>query len=99
MSTDNFESRIKGCTLYSFGQSTSEHYIGGCIFVDHMSSYIHMEHQFGISSSETIKAKKSFESHCLDHGIMIDTYLVDNILFKSNAFITHIRNHIQRLRF
>ena len=65
----------------------SEQYVGGCVFVDHMSSYI------GFSSSETIKAKQSFEQHCIDHGIMIDTYHADNGVFKANAFINHIRDH------
>ena len=63
VSTDHFESRIKGRTLSSFGRSTSQQYVGGCLFVDHMSSYIHVEHQLSFSSSETIRAKQAYESH------------------------------------
>ena len=40
VSVDHFESRIKGRTFNSFGQSTSEHFVGGCVFVDHMSGYL-----------------------------------------------------------
>ncbi len=99
VSTDHFESRIKGRTLSSFGRSTSQQYVGGCLFVDHMSSYIHVEHQLGFSSSETIRAKQSYESHCLDHVIIRDSYLADNGVFKAIAFIKHIRDSAQRLRF
>ena len=99
VSVDHFESRIKGRTFNSFGRSTSEHYVGGCIFVDHMSGYLQVEHQLGFSSTETIRAKQAYEKHCLDHGIMVDTYLADNGVFKANAFINHIREHAQRLRF
>ena len=54
VTTDHFESRIKERTLSSFGRSTSQQYVGWCLFVDHMSSYIHVEHQLGFSSSDTI---------------------------------------------
>ena len=66
-----------------------------------MSSYLHEEHQVGFSSPETIRVKQSFEGHChyLGHEIMVDTYLVNNRVFKENAFIQHIREHAQRLRF
>ena len=57
VSTDHFESRIKGLTPSSFGRSTPQHYVGGCIFVDHMSSYLHVEHQSRLSSSKTISTK------------------------------------------
>ena len=41
----------------------SEKYVGGCVFVDHMSSYIHVDHQLGFYSSETVRVKQSFEQH------------------------------------
>ena len=59
VSVDHFESRIKGRTYTSYGRPTSEHYVGGCVFVDHMSGYIHIEHQLGFSSSETIRGKQA----------------------------------------
>jgi hypothetical protein len=54
VSADHFESRLKGRTYSSYGKTTSDQFVGGCIFVDHMSGYIHVEHQLGFSSSETI---------------------------------------------
>jgi hypothetical protein len=99
VSVDHFESRLKGRTYSSFGRSNSEKYVGGCIFVDHMSGYIHVEPQLGFSSSETIRAKQNYEKLCLDNGIMVDTFLADNGVFKANAFVQHIREHNQRIRY
>ena len=96
---NHFESRIKGRTYISYGRPTSEHYCGACVFVDHMSGYIHIEHQLCFSSSEKIRGKQSYEKLCLDHGIIVDTYLSDNGLFKANTFIQHSLEHSQRLRF
>ena len=73
------------------GRSTSHQYLGGCFFVDRTSSYIHVEHQFGFSSSETIRSKQAYEIHCLDHGITVDSYLADNGVFKASAFVKYIR--------
>ena len=81
----------------AFGRANSDQYVGGCIFVDHMSSYIHNEHQLGFSGSETIWAKQNYKKLCLDSGIMVDTYLVDNGVFKANKFMQHIRDHNQQI--
>ena len=61
ISVDHFESRLLGRTLTSFGKSTSAQYKGGCVFVDHMGSYLHVETQLGFSSSKTIQAKQNFD--------------------------------------
>ena len=34
-------------------------YMGGCIFIDHASGYIHVEHQVGLNTHVTLKAKKA----------------------------------------
>ena len=61
ISVDHFESRLKGRTYSSYGGANADKYVGGCIFVDSMSTYLHVEHQLGFSSSETIRAKQNFE--------------------------------------
>ena len=99
ISADHFESRLLGRTLTSFGRTTSPQYKGGCIFVDHMSGYIHVEHQIGFSSSETIRAKQNFEKLALDHGVIIQSYHADNGTFKANAFVGHIREHNQKISY
>ena len=90
VSVDNFESRLKGRTCTSFGSSNSEQFVGGCVFVDHMSGYIHVEYQLGFLSSETIRAKQKYEKMFLDRGILVNTYLAYNGVFKTNRFfLTH----------
>jgi len=99
ISVDHFESRLLGRTLTSFGKSTSPQYKGGCVFVDHMSSYLHVEHQLGFSSSETIRAKQSFEKISLDYGVIVASYHADNSTFKANEFVDHIREHNQKIQY
>ena len=98
VSVDHFESRLKGRTLTSRGRST-ETYKGGCIFVDHMSGYIHVEEQLGFSASESIRAKQTFEKFALDHGILIHNYLGDNGIFKSKEFVKHLYEHNQKVSY
>jgi hypothetical protein len=60
ISVDHFESRLLGRTFDSYGKASSAQYKGGCIFVDHGSGYMHVEHQLGFSAVETIRAKQNF---------------------------------------
>ena len=99
VSVDHFESRLRGRTYTSFGKTTSDQYVGGCIFVDHMSGYIHIENQLGFSSSETIRAKQNFEQLALDNGVIVTNYMADNGLFKANQFVSHLREHNQRVQY
>ena len=34
---------------------------------------------------------------CLDRGIMVDTYIYDNSVFKENNFVQNIRENNQRI--
>lgn len=99
VSADHFESRLKGRTYSSFGKTTSDQYVGGCIFVDHMSGYIHVEHQLGFSSSETIRAKQNYEQMALAHGVLVEDYLTDNGVFSKTKFVDHIRQHNQQIHY
>jgi hypothetical protein len=99
VSADHFESRLKGRTYTSYGRTTSDQFVGGCIFVDHMSGYVHVEHQMGFSSSETIRAKQNFEQLALSHGVLIEEYLTDNGVFSKTQFLDHIRHHNQQIHF
>ena len=99
VSVDHFESRLKGRTYTSFGKTTSEQYKGGCIFVDHMSGFVHVEHQLGFSSSESIRAKQNFEAMALQYGIAVENYLADNGVFKCKDFMKHLFDRNQRVNF
>jgi hypothetical protein len=54
VSVDHFESRLLGWTRDSYGKPSSDKYKGGCIFVDHGTGYLHVEHQLGFSAVETL---------------------------------------------
>jgi hypothetical protein len=99
VSVDHFECRQRGRTCHSYGKSTSKKYVGGCIFVDHASSYMHVEHQFGFSAVETIRAKQAYERKCMDNGIFVEDYLTDSGAFKANAFVKNINETHQLIRF
>ena len=99
VSVDHFESRLLGRTFDSYGKTSSDQYKGGCIFVDHGSGYLHVEHQLGFSAIETIRAKQNFEKLALEHGVIIQNYLTDSGAFKANAFVDHIRNSGQRIQY
>ena len=85
--------------MTSYGKANSASYVGSCIFVDHMSGLIHVEFQHGFSATETIRAKQNFEKLPLDNGVVVDSYLADNGIFKSHKFVQHIHEHNQRLKF
>ena len=97
MSADKFESMLEGHTYNYMGGLNVDKYVGGCIFVESMSSYIHVEHQIEFSGSETIRAKQNFEKLALYHGVLIDSYKDGDGIFKSNTFVYHIREHNQKL--
>jgi hypothetical protein len=99
VSADHFESRMRGRTYSSHGKTTSDQYVGGCIFVDHMSGYMHVEHQLGFSSSETIRAKQNFEQVALGYGVLVEDYLTDNGIFSRTKFVDHIRQHNQQIHY
>ena len=97
VSVDHFESRILGRTFDSYGKASSAMYKGGCIFVDHCSGYLHVEHQLGFSAVESIRAKQAYEQMSEHSGVVIESYLTDSGAFKANAFVQHIREHAQRI--
>ena len=99
VSVDHFESRLLGRTRDSYGKPSSAKYKGGCIFVDHGTGYLHVEHQLGFSAVETIRAKQSFESMAFEHGVVVQSYLTDSGAFKANAFVQQIRDHGQQIRY
>jgi hypothetical protein len=60
---------------------------------------VHVEHQFGVSAVETIRAKQSYERMCFDNGIFVQDYLTDSGAFKANKFVKHIDETHQIMRF
>jgi hypothetical protein len=99
VSVDHFEPRLLGRTFDSFGKSSSAKFKGGCIFLDHTASYVHVEHQVGFSAVKTIRAKQGFERLCMDNGVVVQDYLTASGSFKANSFVAHINETHQKLRF
>jgi hypothetical protein len=96
---DHFESRLRGRTYDSFVKPSSATFKGGCIFVDHASSHVHVEHQVGFSAGETIRAKQGFERVCMDNGVVVQDYLTGSGAFNANTFVAHMKETHQKLRF
>ena len=82
VSADQFGSRLKGRTYSSLCGLNADKFMGGFIFVESMSTFIHLEHQLWFSGSETIRTKQNFEKLALYHGVLVDSYKTDNIVFK-----------------
>jgi hypothetical protein len=93
VSVDHFESRQEGrtYTYESYGKSKSQ-YQGGCVFVDHASGYIHVEHQLGVSASETLRATHNYEKLALEHGVVVVNYLV--IMARSRRAVLSMKSEI-----
>ena len=80
---DHFICSMKGRLCKSHGASKdSDMFIGGAIFIDQASGYVHVEHQSKLTNHSTLHAKESFEAMCQDHGVIPQNYYSDN----SSAF-------------
>ena len=67
MSIDQYVSSHKGRLATGYGKTASHlTYGGGTIFVDHASSFTHVEHQVLLSAGDTIRAK----------GILNNDYMI-----------------------
>ena len=99
VSVDHFESRLLGRTFDSYGNASSDTYKGGCIFVDHGTGYMHVEHQLGFSAVETVRAKQNFELMAVGNGVLVESYLNDSGAFSAAKFVKQIRKHSQRIRY
>ena len=100
VSVDHFYATHKGRLYESFGRSKADKmYMGGCIFVDHASGYIHVEHQVGLNSHETLKAKRAYEKECYEMGVGVQSYQSDNGTFASREYEEDLKNLRQHQRF
>ena len=56
-------------------------YAGGCIFVDHATGDVHVEHLLNFTTTETLQAKARYEKCMADMGVMVQAYQADNSIF------------------
>ena len=92
VSVDHFVCSAKGRLIHTFGkEDPKKQYTGGCIFVDHASGYIFIEHQVHLNTQETLEAKKACENHFRDFGVVVSEYLSDNgSVFTSKQYTEHL---------
>ena len=101
VSVDHFICSTKGRLFsgYNKGSDTSR-FCGGCIFVDHASGFLHVEHQSSLSSHDTLQAKLNFDKICQDSGIMVQKFMSDNgTAFTSQQFSSHLEQFKQVSKF
>jgi hypothetical protein len=92
-STAGFVGQLKGAIL------TTLRYKYATVFVDLFSDYTYVYLHTKITSEETVKAKKAFESHAESFGLTIKQYHADNGRFQDAAFKTHCELKGQTLTF
>ena len=92
VSVDHFVSSVRGRLQQGYDKGSEDsRYTGGCIFIDHASSYIHVESQVSLSTHETLRAKMAFEHQCRDVGVVVQKYMSDNgTAFTSKDFSEHL---------
>lgn len=101
VSVDHFICHTRGRLYHSKGKTKKESmYSGGCLFVDHSSGLVHVEHQVAMTSHETLKSKSKFEAIARDSGVIIQSYTSDNgSAFSSVDFNKELAEFKQTVRF
>jgi hypothetical protein len=100
VSIDHFKCSAKGRLYESKGKTPDDlMYTGGCIFVDHCSGYIHVEHQVLLTAGETIAAKHRYERLMLQMGVTVTSYQSDNGTFGSAAYTKEIMDRYQDISY
>ena len=100
VSMDHFMVTECGHLYTSMGKTTSDlMYAGGCIFVDHATGDVHVEHLLNFTTTETLQAKAQYEKCMADMGVMVQAYQADNGIFAACAFVNNIESGLQNIKF
>jgi hypothetical protein len=100
LSIDQLESPTPGFVAQLKGALTKKQYRAATVFVNHasqLSSYIHL--QQGLTSAETVEAKRAFKAYARSHGVSIKHYHADNGRFADNAFIDSVARSGQTISY
>ena len=82
VSADYYISRAPGRLYHTKGKSDrSDIFSGGCVFIDHASGYVSINHQVAINVTETSKAKLTFERKAQSQIVVIKGYHTDKGIF------------------
>ena len=97
---DHFTVTERGRLYTSMGKTTSDlMYAGGCIFVNHATGDVHVEHLLDFTTTETLQAKARYKKHMADMGVMVQAYQADNGVFAACDFVNNIESGLQNVKF
>ena len=100
MSADHYISRAPGRLYHTKGRSYQyDMFSGGCVFIDHTSVYVSINHQVDIKATETFKSKLTFEREAQSQGVLIKGYHTDNGIFNYSEFMEELLKKQQKIRF
>ena len=100
MSADHYISQAPGRLYHTKGKSyQSDMFSGGCVFIEHASGYVSIKHQLAINTTETIKAKLTFDGEAQSQVVVIKVYHTDNGIFNSSDFMGELLKKQQKIRF
>ena len=100
VSMDHFTVTKRGHLYTSMGKTASDlMYTGSCIFVDHATGDVHVEHLLNFTTTETLQAKARYEKCMTDMGITVQAYQADNGIFAARAFVNNIESSLLDIKF
>ena len=100
VSMDHFTVTERGHLYTSMGKTTSDlMHAGGCIFVDHATGDVDVEHLLNFTTTEALKAKARYEKCMPDMGVTVQAYQADNSIFAACDFVNNIEPGLQNIKF
>eukprot|EP00956_Cyclotella_meneghiniana_P033004 scaffold92723_cov40-Cyclotella_meneghiniana.AAC.1 len=102
LSCDHYVSPVKGRRVDGYGKRTKfDGYVGGAIYVDHVSANAKIFHhpQASLSAADTLRGKQVVEQEAHDLGRKIESYHSDNGIFAQKEFKDHCEHQKQKLSF
>ena len=74
-------------------------FLVGCVFIDHVSAYVSINHQVVIKYTKTVKEKLTFEREYKRKLVMIHVYHTYNGIFNTSKFMEVLLKNQQKIRF
>ena len=68
-------------------------------FIDHSSGYVNINHQVTINTTETVKAKLTFERESQSQEGILKGYHTDNRIFDVSEFMEELLKQKKKIRF
>ena len=97
---DHFTVTEHGHLYTSMGKTTSDlMYAGGCIFVDHATGDVHVEHMLNFTTTETLQAKPRYKKCMAGMGVTVQAYQAGNSIFATRTFVNNIESGLQNIKF